>query len=159
MSADFQKILGVLRAHEVEFVVVGALAAVLQGAPIMTLDVDVVHRRTPENIDRLIAALRELDAHFRGHGERKLVPQVSHLESRGHQLLTTQNGALDVLGAIEDGLDYDALIDESVGVEIEGEVLRVLSLARYVALKERSDRPKDQARLPVLRQTLREHGE
>lgn len=39
-----------LREAGVEFVVVGGEAAVLQGAMIFTQDLDIVHRRTPENV-------------------------------------------------------------------------------------------------------------
>ena len=57
--------LGVLVRHGVEFVVVGGVAAVLNGAPINALDLDILHHRTPENVGRLLAALTELDATFR----------------------------------------------------------------------------------------------
>lgn len=59
------ELLGVLVRHGMEFVVVGGVAAVLNGAPINTLDLDILHRRTPENVGRLLAALTELDATFR----------------------------------------------------------------------------------------------
>jgi len=45
---DLTSILDVLLAEQVSFVLVGALAAVAQGAPLMTQDVDIVHARTPE---------------------------------------------------------------------------------------------------------------
>lgn len=64
------RILRVLSAHEVEFIVVGGVSAVLHGAPVTTFDLDIVHRRTPENIDRLLAALRELDAILRSRSAR-----------------------------------------------------------------------------------------
>src|SRR5688572_7423198 len=96
-SARFAEILRALAANDVEFVVVGMAAAILQGAPLTTLDVDVVHRRTPENVERLLRVLRELGAVYR-HDARKLQPQASHLSSAGHQLLTTELGDLDCLG-------------------------------------------------------------
>jgi hypothetical protein len=49
MAADLTTLLERLVAAEVEVVLVGGLAAVVQGAPITTFDVDVVHRRTEEN--------------------------------------------------------------------------------------------------------------
>jgi hypothetical protein len=55
-------ILDVLLAEQVSFVLVGALAAVAQGAPLTTQDVDIVHARTPENLDRLMTALGKLNA-------------------------------------------------------------------------------------------------
>jgi hypothetical protein len=95
--ARFAEILQLLTAGEVEFIVVGMTAGILQGAPVTTLDLDVVHRRTPENVARLLRVLEGLDAVYR-HDPRKLRPQQSHLLSPGHQLLTTTHGDLDCLG-------------------------------------------------------------
>ena len=51
---------------QVEFVVVGGFSAVLQGVPIVTLDLDICYRRTPENVARLAAALAPLQPRARG---------------------------------------------------------------------------------------------
>lgn len=120
----------------------------------MTVDVNIVHHRTDENIESLLDALAELDAHFRGHPGKKLKPTHEHLASKGHQLLTTTCGPLDLLGAIEHGLTYEQLLTDSVDITFDGQTLCVLSLAKYVALKGESARPKDQARIPMLRETL-----
>lgn len=157
-APDFAAILRMLDDHDVEFIVVGALSAVLQGAPIMTLDVDVVHRRNEANVDRLLEALAELDARYRGHPNRALRPDASRLCSAGHQLLITKWGPLDVLGAIEEGLQYDDLTDDVVEIWIDDRRIDVLTLRRYVELKEGSSREKDRARLATLRRTL-ERGE
>ena len=61
----FGDALATLARHGVEFVVVGGVAAVLNGAPISTFDLDIVHARSEENLDRLLAALTELDARDR----------------------------------------------------------------------------------------------
>ena len=144
----------VLVDHDVNFVLVGALSAVLQGAPVMTVDVDIVHQRTDENIDAILEALTELDAHFRGHPKKRLEPTRQHLISAGHQLLMTTWGPLDLLGTIESGLSYEQLLADSVDIEFDGQSIRVLSLVKYVELKEESTQPKDRARIPVLRETL-----
>ena len=120
----------------------------------MTVDVDVVHQRTNENIDALLDALAELDAHFRGHPGKRLEPTPEHLSSAGHQLLTTTSGPLDLLGAIEHGLTYDQLLADSIDIKFDRGSIRVLSLAKYVELKEESTQPRDQARIPLLRETL-----
>ncbi len=46
---DFLGTLSVLAAHKVDFIVVGGVSAVLQGAPIATFDLDIVHSRGPAN--------------------------------------------------------------------------------------------------------------
>src|SRR5438094_2100646 len=100
------KFLDLLRALSdagVDYIVVGGVAAVLLGAPISTFDLDIVHRRDPENLQRLLEMLRALDAHYRGRPGRRLEPDLHHLASAGHQLLMSRLGPIDVLGTIEGG--------------------------------------------------------
>lgn len=49
------RLLRVLADGEVRFIVVGGIAAVAQGAPVVTFDVDIVHERSPENVRRLLS--------------------------------------------------------------------------------------------------------
>src|SRR5436190_24091100 len=93
---NHKKILRILKDHEVNFIVIGGVCAVLNGVPIMTQDTDIVHSRTPENIDRLLSALQTIDAHYRFH-PKKIAPTASLLAaSPGHHLFLTTEGPLDV---------------------------------------------------------------
>ena len=74
---DYLGILKTLTEHEVEFIIVGGVCAVLHGAPIATFDLDVVHSRDPENVRHLLTALESLDACARGQGARKIAPNES----------------------------------------------------------------------------------
>lgn len=85
-TADFLGILRALTDHGTRFLAVGGGGAVLHGALVTTLDLDLVHAREPENISRLLAALAELDARYRPALGRDVRPDRSHLESSGHQL-------------------------------------------------------------------------
>jgi len=152
-ATETLELLRVLARHDVDFIVVGMTAGVLQGAPAVTLDLDVVYSLNPENIDRLLAALNEIDAHFR-NDDRRIPPNRSHLESRGHKLLETTFGDLDVLATIDDDVSYDALVPDTVSLTVAELSIRVLSLVRLIAVKERAGRPKDLAVLPLLRSTL-----
>ena len=146
-----------LAASSVEFVLVGGLAAVAQGAPVTTFDVDIVHERTSENIDSLMAFLARVNARYRGRpGGDPLPPSRTALEGPGHSLFMTDLGPLDVLGAIEDGLSFDDLVRDSVSIDLEGHSVRVLSLAAIIRIKRRSTHPKDQQALPVLEEALRQ---
>ncbi|MHC1726754.1 MAG: hypothetical protein AB9866_12215 [Syntrophobacteraceae bacterium] len=69
-----------------DFIIVGGVSAVIHGAPVTTFDLDVVHSRTSENIARILAALKDLDAFYRGRGDQRLRPTAAHLASPGHQL-------------------------------------------------------------------------
>jgi hypothetical protein len=155
-SARFAEILRLLAANDVEFVVVGMTAGILHGAPVTTIDLDVVHRRSPENVARLLRVLSDLDAVYR-HDPRRLRPQASHLTGPGHQLLTTRCGDLDCLGTIAQDRGYEQLIPCSVEMRLgDGSAVRVLTLPALIEAKERAGRAKDLAVLPVLRATLDE---
>ncbi|MDC0746505.1 nucleotidyltransferase domain-containing protein [Polyangium mundeleinium] len=148
-------ILRTLLHHRVDFVVVGGMAAVMQGAPVHTFDIDIVYSRAEDNVARLLAALRDLDAVFRTD-PRKLVPNESHLRSTGHKLLSTRHGVLDVLGTIEEDTSYEDLLQDALWLEVAGAPIRVLSLERLIQIKEKLTRPKDRAMLLVLKATLEE---
>jgi hypothetical protein len=154
---EFDRLLGILAKHRVDFIVVGGVGAVLQGAYLSTFDLDIVHSTEPANVARLLAALRELDACYRMQPERLLRPGETHLASPGHQLLMTRFGPLDVLGSIGKGRRYENLLPRAVGMTICGAVrIQVLDLETQIAVKEEIGQEKDLAALPLLRRTLEE---
>ena len=155
MTARYLPTLLRLSAHRVELVVVGGVAAVLQGVPVVTFDLDVVHRRTEENVDRLYEALGGMDAKYRGD-PRGLRPSREDLRGPGHHLLSTALGPLDLLGAIGGGLAFEDLVGDTVTLDLPGLSVPVLELSRLIAVKEGLGRPKDLAVLPTLKATLEE---
>jgi hypothetical protein len=83
-AADLPALLAKLCDAGVEFIIVGGAAAVLQGVPITTIDLDIGHRRTPENVARLLEVLHNLDATMRYDlARRGLRPTVEMLAARG----------------------------------------------------------------------------
>lgn len=154
-KVDFEHLLKVLTGHGVEFLVVGGVAAFLQGAPVFTLDLDVVRHRTRDNLARLLAALADLDACCRLTTGARLAPQFSHPQSSDHQRLITSAGPLDVLGAIGQGETYEDLRPGCHEVELSGMGIRILNLADLVRIKEQLGQPKDRAVLEILKETLR----
>lgn len=148
-----------LAASGTDFLLVGGLAAVAQGAPLTTLDVDVVHRRAPENVDRLVAFLRSVHARYRGRpAGQVLTPTHEALLGDGHHLLVTSLGPLDVLGAIEGGRDYQSLLPESVIVAVEGQTVRVVRLETLADLKRGATGAKERLVLAILEETLGRRG-
>lgn len=149
--------LGIFHENAVEFILVGGLAAVLNGAPIQTYDVDLVYSREPRNIERLLIVLDSIDAIFRMQPERRLKPAMSHLVGSGHLNLLTRYGPVDLLATIGNGLSYQDLLSHSAEMDIgQGIRIRVLDLETLISIKEQLAGEKDVAVLPVLRQTLRE---
>lgn len=152
----FKEALEVLGRHGVEAIVVGGVAAVLGGAPVSTFDLDIVHRRSADNVARLLDALTELDARYRDLAGRVLRPEAHALEGPGHHLLMTRCGPLDVLGQIGTGSGYDELLAESEVLTMRDVSVRVLGLAALIRTKEQAGRDKDRAVLGILRRTLAE---
>ncbi|HLF44750.1 MAG TPA: hypothetical protein VJA46_14660, partial [Acidimicrobiia bacterium] len=74
--AEFDPVaaLRVLVEHQVEFLLVGGVAARLRGAPMLTQDVDITPSTDRDNLERLAAALKELDARLRTATEPDGVP-------------------------------------------------------------------------------------
>jgi len=154
-ATDFLAVIRALNEHGVDFIVVGGIAAVLEGAPLSTFDLDIVHSRTGDNIQRLMGALTALDAHYRLQPERRIRPQASHLSSAGHQLLMTRYGPLDVLGAIGHSHVYEDLLEHINEMKVgAGLAIRVLKLAKLIEVKSETAGEKDLATLPILRKTL-----
>jgi hypothetical protein len=149
---DFAAVLRTLAVHDVRFVLVGGVAAVLEGAPVNTFDLDIVHDRRQDNLERLVMALAELGGRYRLRPD--LSPRQEDLAGGGHHQLMTRCGPLDVLGLIGAGRDYDSLLPLTVDVEIAGIRVRVLRLEGIIATKEEVAGEKDRLVLPILRATL-----
>lgn len=157
LSRDTPQLLQGLVEAGISFIVVGGAAGVILGAPIVTLDLDIVHQKVPENIDRLLAWLLEHGAYHRFDlANRRLPPTRAQLAGNGHLNLQLDLGKLDVLCQLSAGEDYENLIEDTVLVENDSFQLRVLDLQRLIAVKARAGRPKDRAVLPVLMATLDE---
>jgi hypothetical protein len=154
-AARFLDILQLLARHGVDFILVGGFAAVLEGAPVSTFDVDIVPRPAPEVRERLLAALREVNARYLDPAGRVIEPDAVKLETLKVQRLVTDLGILDVLNQIGDGLTYADLLGETQVQDVGGFPVRVLNLATIIRSKEAANREKDLATLPILRRTLR----
>lgn len=151
-APDFATILEVLSRRGVEFIVVGGVCAVLLGAPVATFDLDIVHSRSQDNLNRLVAALGELDAHYREHKPGRLRPTIQSLATTGHHLLVTRFGPLDVLGSIGSGADYRTLESHIETIYLKDDrPIRILDLETLIDVKGQTAREKDQAMLTVLK--------
>ena len=156
---DFLLILRTLSAHDVEFIIVGGVCGVLHGAPISTFDLDLVHSRAADNVERLLTALKVLDARYRDPGRRLIRPGKTHLSSPGHQLLLTKGGPLDLLGEIGDHRGYKQLLPDTATIEVSPDLrVRVLTLEALIKEKERMSGEKDKAALAILRKTLQQRS-
>jgi hypothetical protein len=155
-GSDLSAVLEGLIKADIEFILVGGLAAVVQGAPVTTMDVDIVHNQSSENIAKLLGFLKSIDAFHRRPDDKVIRPKEGDISGMGHALFTTRLGPLDVLAAVEEGRTYEDLIEYTVEIEFRGHTVRVLNLKTLVELKRTSRDPKNSQRLPVLEETLRQ---
>jgi hypothetical protein len=148
--------LAVLHCHGVEFLVIGAFAAVAQGYPLPTQDVDITPSRDPVNLERLAAALTELQAELRlpGGKTHPFPIEPKYLGDSDSWTLATTAGDLDLLFRPSGTNGFDDLRRDAVEVTLRGTPVRLASLRDIIRMKEASNRPKDQAQIPALRRTL-----
>ena len=141
---DFKALLRALTEGGVEFILIGGAAATVHGSSRLTRDVDIVYRRTRDNMARLVAALTPYQPYLRGAPPglpfRWDVPTIE----RGLNFtLVTQLGDLDVLGEIVGGGGYDALLPSTSLIRAFDVECRCLDLDRLIEVKRAAGRPKD----------------
>ena len=158
--ADFDgiAILTVLAAHDVDYVVIGGWAAVAQGSPIPTRDVDVVPEMEKDNLARLSAALTELDARIRNGNEDPLPFRHDATSLAGSLFwnLTTKHGDLDLAFQPSGTQGYADLRRDAIAVTLRATPVLLASLADIVRSKEAAGRDKDRRALPILRELVAE---
>jgi hypothetical protein len=157
--ADFEpgQILRALEAHHVRYVVIGAIAAIAAGAPILTTDLDVTPARSHENLERLAFALRDLDAKLRSASAPAGVPfpiEAEMLATADSWTLTTRVGDVDLMFLPAGTRGYDDLRNGARRTRIAGVTVTVAALADVIRSKEAANREKDNMQLPILRRTL-----
>jgi hypothetical protein len=152
-----RELLATLAGYRVDLIVVGGVAAVLEGAGMMTDDLDVLVETSEPNVERLLAALDDLEAVYRDPAGRTLRPDAKRLGSFRLHLLDTRLGRLDLLRSLGPGKrTYADLVPRSRLYRIGELEIPVLELSAVIEAKEAADRPKDRAALPLLRRTLEE---
>jgi len=141
---DYATLLRALASARVEFIVVGGAAATTHGAARLTLDLDVVYRRTPDNLERVVASLSGLDPYLRGAPPG--LPFRWDIDTLRHGLnftLDTNAGAIDFLGEIVGDGRYESLLPDSEAISVFGVECWCLGLDRLIQVKRAAGRPKD----------------
>jgi hypothetical protein len=158
---DPERLITTLAKHEVRYVLIGAVAARLQGFPRMTADADITPARDADNMRRLAAALTELEARVYTESVPEGLPfdcSPSMLERAELWNLVTAAGRLDVAFVPSGTAGYDDLVRSAVRFEVFGATLDVASLQDIIRSKEAADRPQDRQDVLVLRQMLERYG-
>jgi len=154
-----EEIFACLDRHDVRYVLIGGLAAVLRGSPLFTLDVDICPQRETENLERLATALDELEARIRTPDDVNGVHfprEAAFLRNVQILNLQTRFGDLDISFLPSGTKGFDELVPRAVGMTIFGSKVAVAALEDVIRSKEAANRPKDRRSLPLLRQLLEE---
>jgi hypothetical protein len=155
---DPERIVRVLAKHRVDYVLIGALAARLQGFPRLTADADITPHADKKNLHKLAVALRELDARIYTESVPEGLPfdcspQMLARAEMWH--LVTSAGRLDVAFRPSGTDGYDDLKEHAVRYEVFGIELYAATLADIIRSKESADRPQDRQDVLVMREMLR----
>lgn len=153
------EIFRVLAERQVAYVVIGGMAAVLHGSTLRTGDTDVCPARDRENLERLAAALRDVDARIRTPDAPTGLPfacDADFLQNVQLLNLVTRYGDFDISFEPQGTAGYDDLKRQVVTYDLEGVVVPTASLADVIRSKQAADREKDRQQLPTLRILLEE---
>jgi predicted nucleotidyltransferase len=133
-----------LDAARVDYVVIGVTAAALQGAPLLTEDVDVMVRDT--------AATHRKIAVFAKNASMVLSRPAEPLSR--FVRASSEDATVDFVFNLSGGATFESIRSRSLRIEVAGRTARVASLEDVIASKQAAGRPKDLAVLPILRDTL-----
>lgn len=152
--------LKLLSEFDVDFVVVGGVAAGAHGLSNVGFDVDICYSRTPANLTKVVDAFRSVHAKLRDVPNE--IPFTLNEESLRRNLnfkFETDIGNLDLHGQVQGVGDYVDCLRDSDEIEMSGHLVRLLALRKLIASKRASGRPKDLLVLPELEAILKQEGE
>ena len=158
---DPERIVRVLAGHDVRYVLIGALAARLQGFPRLTADADITPDQSRDNLVKLAAALQELEARVYTEGVPEGLPFDCSAETLARAELwnlVTSAGRIDVAFLPAGTQGYEDLARQAIRFEVFGVDLLAASLADIVRSKEAADRPQDRQDVVILREIIRRRG-
>lgn len=146
-----ERLLAVLQAHSVAFVVIGGLAAIQHGSPQLTRDLDICYERSPHNLERLAQALREVHATLRGAPpDLPFRLDARTLAAGDHFTFVTDFGSLDCLGTPSGTAGYNDLIQNAVDADVLGVPVKIAGLDDLIRMKRAAGRAKDLYALEIL---------
>ena len=156
---QFPELLRLLSQAGIEYIVVGGAAATAHGSARLTLDLDIVYRRTPENLDRIANALAPLQPYPRG-APPGLLFKFDHrtLQFGLNFTLSTALGFVDLLGEIAGGGNFEQLLPHCIVLQPYGVRCLCLDLDTLIHTKRAAGRPKDYdpiAELELIREEKR----
>ncbi len=156
-----ERLFSTLTRHGVQYVLIGALAARLQGFPRATYDADITPARDPQNLRRLADALQELDARI----FTNTIPEGLAFDCSPQMLaradiwnLVTKAGRLDLAFNPSGTTGFADLAPQAVRFEVYGHTLLAARLEDIIRSKEAANRPQDRQDVEVMKEMLERRG-
>jgi predicted nucleotidyltransferase len=144
-----------LHRLDVEFVIIGGMAAVAHGSAYLTLDLDLCYSRKKENLEKLAQALASFHPRLRGApSDLPFRLDAAALRSGMNFTLTTNLGDLDILGEVSGLGGYPEALSFSEELEVYSLRCKVLTLEGLIRSKKAAGRTKDLMLLPELEALL-----
>jgi len=143
-KSKLQQFAEILRAHQVEFIVIGGQAEILMGGARVTFDVDLCYRRTPQNLENLARALQDLKPTLRGAPpDLKFRLDAQALALGNNYTFGTPIGDLDLLGYVEPLGGYEELLKHATVERLGDLEVRVIGLDDLITIRQHLGRPRD----------------
>jgi hypothetical protein len=147
---DAQRILEALTRHEVDYVLIGGLAAQTHGNTRMTNDVDLIPSPDPENLDRLADALQALDARVLNPGQEDLEIDAKMPPRATIWQLATPHGDIDILHDAPGAAPYPELRERALVISLDAARVPVAGRDDLIRMKLARGRPVDRADVAAL---------
>jgi len=136
LPPDFKEFLRLLNCHNADYLVIGGFAVAFHGYPRATSDIDIWISKTPENVIRVVAAIREF-----GFDTPNLTPEL-FLQQRKIVRMGHPPVRIEVMNEI-DGVTFDDCRTDRVKTEFDGIPVNIIGLTDLRRNKTASARPKD----------------
>ncbi len=160
---DFLSLIRRFMEADAHVVLIGGLAAVLHGVPIVTNDIDLCYETSADNREKVVAALAPLHPALRVAGmtedEARSLPffwDNRTLRDTPNVTLHTDAGNVDLLATVQGVGSFTDVLAAADTLDVGGVIITVLDLPGLIAAKTAAGRPKDLLALPLIEATLLE---
>lgn len=149
-----------LLENDIDFVLVGGLAATLYGASTVTYDIDVCFDFSNQNIQKILEVLQDLHPRVRAQEKWMALHELplKQLAETKNLYLQTDCGGLDLLGSLIEIGDYQQVKQRSREIDVFGKPCRILEIETLIQIKENIGRPKDHQVALELKAILEKRG-
>jgi len=151
LNEDYRDILHALNDEKADFLLVGAYAMAVHGYPRATMDIDIWVGPSPVNAAAVLSALE----HF-GAPLHDLTKEDLERDDTVFQIGVAPNRIDIITGAT--GLEFEQALSNSVEADIDGVMLRVLSVGDLIANKRALGRTRDLADVEMM-ESCQESGQ